>query len=549
MIQFDSVLSLRKITEYSELLKIKDMWDNLLAESGINNPYLKHDWFRIAYKHFENKAKLFILLVSSKDKVIAIAPFLISREKYNGICMKRIRFLENVHTPFQDIIVTQRKQESLKTIVDFLYNNIQMWDFMELKEIRDDSENLKILASLCSGVNIFNYQFFMTSSWCSPTNMSLKEGLAKLKPKVRREQKRKIRRIERQGKLSFQIFTKSEEIEKHLDIFFEIYKKTWKGKEQNAGFYYQIAREFSKRNEFIIYCLSLNERPIAYTCCLKLENTLFCLKTTFDASYYAFSPGSIMFNKILESAYENKDIERFDIGRGDERYKQDMGTYPINHINFIGGHKKTFVSYLLHIRFKLVIYFKKKKLLNTILTFFKDTHKLMKKIPEYYAKIPKIFRENRRIIVFHKDLFPVKNNNNDYFYRKANLDDIEHLAVAMKVKKLSNLKEKISTEYCYIIQKDGKIQKYFWFAENNLEANILNKNTNEIILTDFDPSLFNLDGKSLNNLFNPICNELVKQEYNGLYAFSESIDTQKNSFYKTLGFKKINIIKKLKDLN
>jgi len=534
------MLYVNKITEFTEFLKLKDIWNKLLAESGINNPYLTHDWFRIAFEHFEKKDRLFILLVKDADEVIAIAPFLLSYEKHHSVPVKKIRFIEIVHTPFQDFIIAKKRRESLEAIIAFLQKNIQLWDLIEFMEMRSDSENIKILDDLCRKEKIFCYQFLISRSWFIPTNISSEQGLAKIKPKVRRELGRKIRRIEKLGKLSFQIITELEAIEKHLGLFFDFHEQTWKGKERNAEFYYKIAREFSQRKEFILYCLCLNERPIAYTFVLKSKNTLFCIKTTYDPSYFAFSAGTIMFHKILEHAFQDKAIEIFDVGRGDEYYKQELTSYPINQINFLGGHKRTFVSFLFHIRFKFVLFIKGKKLSMAILASVKDFNILIKKMPEHIKEMKKIFRKKGRVIVYHKELSLIKNDKNDngWFCRIADLDDMEHLAVAMQVKQFSNLKKRLANEKCFLITKDKKIQNYFWFAQNNGELGITLTKKNQVVLTEFDPLVFKIEHNLLVRMFNTISNELIEQKYTVMFAFSRSTDNQRNELFESLGFKR-----------
>jgi hypothetical protein len=541
------MLSIKEITEFTEFLKIKDIWDTLLAKSGIINPYLTHDWFRITYEYFEKEAELFILLVNEQDNVIAIAPFLISNEKYYGVYTRKIRFLENVHTPFQDFILTQKKQFALKAILDFLYTNFHLWDIMELMEIRNTSENIRILDSLFSDKNNFHYRFLISRSWSVPTNMSLDEGLNKLKPKVRREFKRKIRRIEKLGKLSFHVITESGEIEKNLDKFFNFYEQSWKGKERNADFYYRIAREFSRRKEFIMYCLCLNENPIAYTCTLKSKSTLFCLKTTFDPSYCAFSSGSIMFHKIFENSFNDTNIDIFDIGRGDEKYKLDFESIPVNQMIFIGGHKKTFASYLIHVRFKLALYIKKKRVLLAILTFLKDSNILIKKISEYFNNKDKFFRKDRQVNIYFMKLSPVKTDysDNDWLCRKADADDIERLAVTMKVKRFSDLKEKLANEQCFLIIEGAEIHHYFWFSQNNLECGIPNITDDQIILTEIDPLFFKIDNDRPVKIFNILAKELKDQKYNMLFAFSKSVDNQGYKLFKSLGFQRYKELKKI----
>jgi hypothetical protein len=536
------MLAVKTITNFNDFLKIKKTWDELLDKSGLYNPYLTHDWFRIAYPYFKKNEELFLLLVFDQDEVIAIAPLLISKEKYLGLPVKKICFLENVHTPFQDIIIAERKKESLTTIIDFLHKNIQMWDILELKEIRSTSENINILNNLISNRNNFHHQFSMSRSWSIPTNMTLEEGLNKLKPKVRREFNRKIRRIEKLGELSFKIVTEPKEIERHLDIFFDFYEQSWKGKERKAEFYYKIARIFSERRDFILYCLCLNGDPIAYTCVLKFNSILFCLKTTFNPAYTAFSSGSIMFNKIFENAFNDIDIEAFDIGRGDEKYKLEFESLPVEQILFLSGHKKTVISFLFHLRFKLVLYLKQKGYFLTILKYLKDLSGLTRKIPFYVKNKLKNFRGNQQVNAFLKQLSLEKgvHNDNDYLCRQAEADDVEKLAVAMKVKRFADLKERLENEQCLLLMNRGKIEHYFWFSQNYKGCRVPDLRDNQIVLTELDPLFLDMQNDLPLNKFNMISNILTEQKFNTILSFTNSAENQKEKIFESLGFQKIN---------
>lgn len=541
------MLTVRKITEFDDFLKIKGIWDRLLTESGINNPFLTHDWFKIAFEYFENRNNLYILLVHEEDKVIAIVPFLISNDRYYSLLVRKIRFLENVHTPFQDFILAKKKKESLEAIFDFLQDNFNQWDLIELKEMRSNSKTIPLLARISDIKKIFRYDFLISRSWLIPTNISWEEGLTKLRPKVRREFKRKIRRIEGLGELSLQMLTEPEEIERHLDIFFKFYEQSWKGKEQNAEFYYEIARKFSPRKEFVLFCLCINASPIAYTFVLKTKNTLFCLKTTFDPSYQAFSSGGIMFYKIFEYCFNHEDIDEFDLGRGDEHYKQDFECHPKSQINLILGHRRTFVSYLFFVRFKLVLLIKSKKLLAIILSSLQKCKKFLKNIHENIATKKNIFTKSKRDIVYIRKLSGIKSEvkNTGWQCEKADLDDMDYLAIAMKVKRLAYLKERLLNNECLFISKDEKKRHYFWFSQNFGQNGNLKVKDDQIILTDFDPLVFEEDTESLLQIFNKIYNILIDRKFKVLYVVSGSDDEQKKELFESLNFQLNNSLKRI----
>ena len=175
-----------------------------------------------------------------------------------------------------------------------------------------------------------------------------------------------------------------------------------------------------------------------------------------------------------------------------------------------------------------------------LLTFFNYFSILIKKMPERIKETRKKFRKNGNVIVYQKKLSLVKcaENNNALFCRKADLDDLEHLAVAMKVKKFTNLKTRLAKENCFLIMKDEKIHNYFWFSQDNVECGVLDTKDNHIVLNEFDPLIFKMDNNFLLRMFNMISNELVQQDYKDLFAFSKSIDSQKTELFESLGFQR-----------
>ena len=536
MVGENGMLTVKEITKFEDFLKLKNVWDGLLADSGMVNPYLTHNWFQIAFDYFENKNDLFILLIYDNDKVIAIAPLLISKEKQFGIFIKKVRFIENVHTPFQDIILSQKKKESLRAIIDFLKDKFKKWDLLDLKEIRTNSDNIKILEDLVCEKNFFHYQFFTSRGWIVQTNISLEAGLAKMQAKVRKEFRRKAKRLEKLGKISFQIITEPTEIEKHLDIFFKIHEQTWKGKEKNAEFYYRIARDFSQSKAFILCCLSLSGSPIAYMFGIKYRNTLFGIKTTYDPSYYAFSPGYTLFYDILEHSFKEEDIECFDIGRGEERYKQELTSIPIRQLNFIAGYKRSFPAFLFNARIRMAIYLKEQKVLIFVVNLISGLYNLLAKIKIFSLKKLKNLREKRQVMIYQKKLLPTpdRHTSNGWYCRNADIDDLEHLAVIMREKNFMNLKQRLSDEVCYLLEKNNKITNYFWFTFNNF----IDTDDNHVVLTDFGPFFFSMDNKLRDQLFTIISNKLIEQKYTVIYAISTSMNDQKNKVLESLNFQK-----------
>jgi hypothetical protein len=248
-----------------------------------------------------------------------------------------------------------------------------------------------------------------------------------------------------------------------------------------------------------------------------------------------------MFYKIFENLFKASDIDIFDIGRGDEKYKQDFESYPSEQINLLCGHKKSFASNLICTRYKIVLHIKKYKLFLSFLSFLKKSRNLLKIIPKYNSKKGKRRKENKQITVYCKKLTQtqIENDSKGYMCRMAEDDDLENLAVIMKVKRFSDITERLISEKCIIILKENRIQNYVWFSQNTLKNCVPYIAVDQIILSEIDQHFFNYVDDLPQKMFSIITNELIKLNYDKLFAFSNSMDFQKMNLFESLDFQKV----------
>ena len=174
------MLTLELITDYNNLESIKEIWNELLRKSRYPAPYLTYQWFKTACECLEKDKKLHIIVVKNEEETIAIAPFLISRYKRLGICINRLCFIRNANTPFQDFILTDKKEESIALILDYLKENSRLWNIVELDEIRNDSDTAELLKKICLSKGLFYFESFKHNCWYLPIESTWQEGLAKL---------------------------------------------------------------------------------------------------------------------------------------------------------------------------------------------------------------------------------------------------------------------------------------------------------------------------------------------------------------------------------
>ena len=67
-------LQIELVQDYDTFLGLEPVWNGLVAESGIDFPFVRHEWVRMVWNCFKAEGCLYIVLVKDKSKAVALAP-------------------------------------------------------------------------------------------------------------------------------------------------------------------------------------------------------------------------------------------------------------------------------------------------------------------------------------------------------------------------------------------------------------------------------------------------------------------------------------------
>jgi len=555
------MLTIEIITEYNKLESIKEIWNELLRKSHNDTPYLTYQWFTTAWECLDNDKELHIIVVKDDGEIIAIVPFLILRKKFLGISFNKLSFIRNANTPFQDFILTTKKEESIALILNYLKEKSHLWNLIELDEMRTDSITIELLKNICSANKLFYFEKFKHNSWYLPLEHTWEEGLAKLKSKTRKEFKRKLNRLERLGDLKLEIVTDIEQINKHLKIFFDLHERTWKGREQNSELYFQIAKIFSNENKFFLYTLLLNNNPIAYLYTIKIDKILYGIKTTYDPSYYAFSPGIVLFYKSIEQMYNQNDIEEFEIGRGEEQFKRDWTDLSYKQILLYLGNRRLVNAIFFIFKFKLLPFCRRDFFCKYLIPVFKRPIQFLLELNQR-IKNEGLLNYLKNVILRLKlnisekvevDILKLNISTNgkkqveleNLEYKFAQSDDQDRLAVAMKAINLKQISQRFDQkDKCLIVLKNNEILHYFWFAYHEIFINEINESvklkSDQVFLYDYSA----INNSTFKNVFQTMCEELAEEDKKEILTAINLTNQEAGKNFRELGFKRYNRIVK-----
>ena len=330
-------MQIKLIRTYNKLIKIKGSWDEMVHNSQFDAPFYSWIWYERWWKHFGESYELFIILAENKTgQLLGIAPLMKEKKSLKGLNVTELSFIDNGIGPRNSIIHRNSEQghQSIHTIVEYLSNQNDEWDYIKLNKIDEDAPYLRNFEKC---IKIFNLKIIKITSDKSPY-LKIKTDfetymINTFKRKQRYNIKREAKRLSNEDGYKLICFNKPHEMKNAIEIAFEVSKASWKGKigtdmtssEQTKGFYTDLTHHFAQLGQVQIWILFVEEKPIAIEYQLVNKKKIYLLVSDFDEKYKKLSPGTSLLYNIIEKFHEEQ-ISEFDFCGGVYDYKMKWAT-------------------------------------------------------------------------------------------------------------------------------------------------------------------------------------------------------------------------------
>jgi len=324
-----------KVLEVNDFQSLESEWNTLLKKNTVdNNIFLTWEWQSIWWSHFGEKRKLLLLLIEDRNKILAIAPLMLSEYRLRGpLHIKKIEFIGAHHSDYHNFILSKKKTECLKLFVNYLNEEIADWDWIELTEICDNTVTVDLLETLFPQVQS---KLKMKKSFCNvcpyislPDSVDLL--IAGFRRNLRRNLKKSLKRIKKDHKVDFMSYDEAGfSVEEAMKLFINLHKKRWGetsllGSLESEGekfrdFHIDVAKRFSENGWLGLYFLLVDNEPVCAIYGFEYGQKMYDYLKGFDPDYYNYSVGNLTLNFLLEELI-NKGFRELDLMRGSEEYK------------------------------------------------------------------------------------------------------------------------------------------------------------------------------------------------------------------------------------
>jgi CelD/BcsL family acetyltransferase involved in cellulose biosynthesis len=289
-------------------------WD-ALADRTTAPPFLRPGWVAAFSTAFRVRG-LEILAVRREGRLVAVVPV----QHEGGV----VRSLTNWHTPeFAFVAEDDRAVEELAAAVfdvgtrrvALQFLNPASADFVACRERASDRGHRVIVRTLERPPYVR-----IEGDW-----EAYESGVD---GKVRRDLRRRLRLLEKEGEVSIEVLDGTENLEELFTEGFALEASGWKGEQGTAvisqpdtrSFYAEIARWAAGRGWLRFAFLRLDGRALAFQCGLEDGGTHYFLKGGFDRTFHRFSPGKLLVAAMVERAFR-EGLDVFDFGGEEEPFK------------------------------------------------------------------------------------------------------------------------------------------------------------------------------------------------------------------------------------
>jgi len=301
-----------------------------------------------------------ILLEKDKNnRTCSIFHFYKESGKFIGLPAVILRHLSNIYCDRNEPIFNRTYKTAFSGVLNYITTH-KRWNILNLKNVPCDSYFFK------QGKHIFEkngFKFEVLQGYQSPyikKTAKWDDYLKERSKNFHKSLKNKLNRAKRDGiKIKYIEYSLPEEIEKAIEIAFDIDRNSWKHKkgtslsanEKTKKYWRSLSKELAQNNMLKICILWFDNTPVAFEYHGLYNNTIYSMKWSYDERFSKYSPGLILkFNSM--KSFWNDDFEEIDLLGTSDSFKEKWTKVKRNHYNIYIFNNNPY-SLLLYILFKL----------------------------------------------------------------------------------------------------------------------------------------------------------------------------------------------------
>lgn len=296
-----------EVRDRGEFMRLRAEWDALVAASGREEPFYRHEFIRVWLDNFAPGGTLRVLVGrNGAGSLVAALPLLEERARMMGAPVRRLASASNDHSCRFDMVVRGNMGEIAgQAFFDYLSAD-DSWDVLRLTDVPQGGQAWHLYeAAKENGYPTEAWESLRSPYISLPSSGDEISG--RLPAKFRANLRRRRRKLEERGRVTVERVTGGLELQGKLEEGYALERSGWKGEQGTAisqssdtwGFYSELARVEAYRDALSLYFLCLDGEPVAFQYGLAQGGRYFLLKPGYNQAYAECSPGQLLMSEVI----------------------------------------------------------------------------------------------------------------------------------------------------------------------------------------------------------------------------------------------------------
>jgi len=317
-VQSTGDLRIEVVRSFGDLDQHAEAWNSLARESLHPLPMLSHAWAATYLEHqLRDGESWFCLFAYDQSELVGVIPIVASPINLLGIRRMRLRTPhDDNHTRSVDFLCgPNREKEIVPLLLSAIERACPTAFCLELRRLPPSSPTLSIFSKgirwVIGACDLEGYGSFIR------VEGSYTDFRTTLNKKFNKNLRRLERKLATLQDVKVDFLVEESATAKELARFMQVEAASWKGKGGTAisqspslvSFYSVLARRLAEQRWLEWHFLSAEGKTIAGHYAIRMNRSLVVFKIGFDDGYAPYSPGTVLFERMIFDSGEIDEID------------------------------------------------------------------------------------------------------------------------------------------------------------------------------------------------------------------------------------------------
>lgn len=326
-------MKVRRIDSLAEFEGLHSAWSAVVREGGQASPFLSHEWFSCCWRRVGASRRPEALVAEDTTGPMGLVPLAYWRGRLHRMPVRFVGVLDSPDTPFVDWLTVGRPEPVVEAVLSDLANR-GGWDVLSLSGLPADSLALKALESVLPG-RFRTLRLAPVPSPCVDVSGTWNVYWTGTTQRFKKTVRSVRNRLQKAGTVRVEEHRTVGPDSTLLDEVIDVSRRSWKAGERVAisnmpgmtDFFRELTAHASRNGWLRLWLLRLDGRAVATEYQLEAAGRVHALRADFDGTLPSeLSPGTHLSEEIIRSLFERSGVHQYDMGPGDNAYKQRWST-------------------------------------------------------------------------------------------------------------------------------------------------------------------------------------------------------------------------------